>query len=179
MKPIIIMLLCTILQSDTGLLFDFGKHNSQLNWSIINDTVMGGKSQASVLVNDNSVFVQGTLSLENNGGFSSYRSPIGNYDLSKYSYMDIRLNTHGRTFGIMLETSRIFYKPHYKTNINTGSDWNTITIPLNDFLEYRLGNPTGSKISVKELQNIIRIGCILLDKQEGPFQLEIDAISFH
>ena len=53
---------------------DFGKIKDSKRWNIINDGVMGGLSEGKTWTTDDSVTFQGTVSLENNGGFSSYRS---------------------------------------------------------------------------------------------------------
>ena len=55
------------------MLEDFSE-KSLLNWNIVNDTVMGGRSQARMSVRDNKAEFMGFLSLANNGGFSSVRA---------------------------------------------------------------------------------------------------------
>ena len=45
-----------------------------VTWRVVNDTVMGGRSSASVEVRDNELIFRGTVSKENNGGFASIRS---------------------------------------------------------------------------------------------------------
>lgn len=51
-------------------------------------------------------------------------------------------------------------------------------MPLKDFKEFKVGAQTGKKISQSQLKEVLRLGIILLDKKEGPFQLEIDYIKF-
>ena len=49
--------------------------NNLLNWNIVNDSVMGGRSQATLkLINNTYANFKGYLSLQNNGGFSSIRA---------------------------------------------------------------------------------------------------------
>ena len=46
-----------------------------LTWAVVNDTVMGGRSEANITwVNGRGLVWRGTLSLENNGGFVSIRT---------------------------------------------------------------------------------------------------------
>jgi hypothetical protein len=45
-------------------------------WRAINDGVMGGVSLGEIVAIDNGLRFQGTLSLENNGGFASVRRPF-------------------------------------------------------------------------------------------------------
>ncbi len=56
------------------ILFDFNKDADIRNWNVVDDGVMGGLSAGRFRVNDagNGEF-SGTVSLENNGGFSSLR----------------------------------------------------------------------------------------------------------
>ena len=56
------------------LIFDFD-HNTNLNdWKIIDDVVMGGKSNGKFTIdNDGNGVFSGDVSIENNGGFSSLR----------------------------------------------------------------------------------------------------------
>ena len=42
-----------------------------------------------------------------------------------------------------------------------------------------MGQISGSTVSKNKLENIIRIGIILSDKKEGPFELEIDYLAFN
>ena len=57
---------------DGQLLTGFGTRADQLNeWRITNDGVMGGQSEGHYTIQDNTMTFNGTISLENNGGFSS------------------------------------------------------------------------------------------------------------
>jgi hypothetical protein len=80
--------------SDKPLSYDFGKDAGN-DWRVIVDGVMGGLSTGNVAVLENSMVFTGSISLENNGGFSSLRAPFGKYDLSDYSAVEIRYHTHG------------------------------------------------------------------------------------
>ena len=55
-------------------IFDFSKESDLRNWRIVDDVVMGGKSDGNFYINkDGHATFSGTVSLENNGGFSSVR----------------------------------------------------------------------------------------------------------
>ena len=41
-----------------------------------------------------------------------------------------------------------------------------------------MGQLSGATVSKDKLENIMRIGIILSDKKEGPFEIEIDYIEF-
>lgn len=160
-------------------LIDFGSNGNSLNWQIVNDGVMGGLSQSTAIPYEDYILFSGTTSLKNNGGFASYRSPYGTYDLSKYYSVEIKFKSSGRSFFIQLDAYKAWWYPNYKHEFSSSiNEWTTVTLPLKDFKEYRIGKETGKKISQSQQDDILRLGIILLDKKEGPFELQIDYIKF-
>jgi NADH dehydrogenase [ubiquinone] 1 alpha subcomplex assembly factor 1 len=81
-----------LLIMSTSLIYDFNKNSSPKDWRIIDDGVMGGLSQGkfSIDPDGNGVFV-GTVSLENNGGFSSVRYQSDKIKVTKESKIQNRL----------------------------------------------------------------------------------------
>ena len=69
-----------------------------LDWFCVNDTVMGGVSQSSVRQGDDGVVFSGTLSLEQNGGFTSIRSQPSELSLDGTTGFRLRLRGDGRTY---------------------------------------------------------------------------------
>ena len=60
---------------EKNVLVDFGDKQNSSGWSVVNDGVMGGRSVGKARLTDEGVMIfSGTLSLKNNGGFSSIRS---------------------------------------------------------------------------------------------------------
>jgi len=51
-------------------------------------------------------------------------------------------------------------------------------MPLRDFHQEVVGRKAGRMVTEANLSEIIRMGIILSDKQEGPFKLEIDYMEF-
>ena len=86
MKLVYAILMVTVTSNVFGniqLLHESGKF-SNLNWKIVNDTVMGGRSSSHWSSNPASASLfEGYLSLENNGGFASVRCDLKNVNLSK------------------------------------------------------------------------------------------------
>ena len=163
------------------LLFDFGVGKDFGKWSIVNDGVMGGLSQSKARLDADALLFTGNVSLQNNGGFVSLRSPMGKYDLSAYNYCEIRFRSDtSRKFEILIEKDTPFYLPKFRAKFGAGSkDWETITIPLRDFEISKMGSTIQQGIDPVRLQDIQRIGFILADKQEGSFQLWIDYLKFY
>ena len=56
--------------------FDFPTVGDVAGWSVVNDTVMGGVSTGQLAWQDGALVFTGELSLDNNGGFASVRSPL-------------------------------------------------------------------------------------------------------
>ncbi len=68
------------------------------DWESLNDTIMGGSSQANCRSSEQGLFLEGNL-VEKDGGFVSCRSPIFDkaLDLSKYSGLILDVEGNGRT----------------------------------------------------------------------------------
>ena len=73
------------------------------NWTIVNDDVMGGISNSTVLINDKKHLIfKGYLSLENNGGFASSRLDIGKNNLNGIKFFEIKLKGDGNNYKLCL-----------------------------------------------------------------------------
>ncbi|AXG72339.1 Complex I intermediate-associated protein 30 (CIA30) [Kordia sp. SMS9] len=158
---------------------DFGKYKDNERWKITNDGVMGGLSEGDYRITDDSVVFSGNISLENNGGFSSYRSNYQKRDLSSYKKIIIHYRSKQYAMGFTLEMDRRWYVPYYKVNLPT-TDWKWVTkeIIFTDFDRYNIGRKRDGKPTQNELANILRIGFISNEKKAGPFKIEIDYIKF-
>ena len=69
------------------LTLNFGKGDNA-SWRALNDGVMGGRSIGVVDYSRKTMTWAGTVSLENNGGFSSVRSEWGTRDLSAFVHLN-------------------------------------------------------------------------------------------
>lgn len=167
----------SILLAMNTLTINFGANTT--DWYVINDGVMGGRSSGAVVALDDSLLFKGQVSLENNGGFSSLRSPFTTYDLSDYTKVTIRYRAQDYSFAFNLATSRVWFRPVYRMQIpDTKGEWKTLTYNLKDFKEVVVGKATGKKISENQLAKVIRLGFITNEKRANNFTLEIDSIRF-
>jgi len=172
-----ISILC--VQNVEPLIFDFGRNNDSDNWVIINDAVMGGLSTSQVIEDSTSYIFSGDVSLDNNGGFASLRSPRDIYNLEAFTVMTIRYKSTDRDFAVVLESHNQYYMPYHKQICKSNTDgWSTSEFLLTEFKEYRLGEETGNVIKSKSLREIRRFGIVINDKAAGPFRIEVDYISF-
>ena len=91
--------------------------NEGFSWQIVNDGVMGGLSKGNVEhTSDNIMHFWGTLSLDNNGGFSTVRSRV-NFDLSNDLGLLLRVKGDGRTYEARLDSTTFRGNPlHFLGN---------------------------------------------------------------
>jgi NADH dehydrogenase [ubiquinone] 1 alpha subcomplex assembly factor 1 len=168
-----------LIMSTESLIIDFGSAKSE-NWYSVNDGVMGGRSSGNTRYSEDALSFSGDVSFANNGGFASVRSDYQNWDFSNYSQVTIKYRCEGQSLALSLDHYGRWYQPNYKIVLPaTEMKWETLTVPLKDFKEYRVGRLTGNNISKEVLTRIIRMGIITNDKKEGPFKAEIDFIEFN
>ncbi len=69
---------------------------------------MGGLSQATITNEvDGAICFKGTISLENNGGFSSVRYRFSRKDIARYTKLQIRLKGDGKRYQFRLKRVRV------------------------------------------------------------------------
>ncbi len=163
-----------ILMSTSTILFDFTKTSNLDNWRIVDDVVMGGRSNGSFEINkDGHGKFSGDISLENNGGFSSLRYNFKTKDVSNYSKIILQVKGDGKTYQFRVKSSSKDYAS-YIYEFQTTSDWLTIEIPFDDmypgFRGRRLRQPNYEGEEMEE------IGFLIGNKKEESFELLIDKI---
>jgi len=168
-------LMCLLTQS---MIIDFSDKKQYSDWQIVNDGVMGGLSKGYVEPTSKGVKFYGKISLENNGGFTSFRSLYAKFDLFQYKYLTITYRSSGVEHAFQLNRYYEFYKPNYILPLPNTEKWKVIKIDLISLNEYQMGNRTGNKISQNALSNIVRLGFITNEKNSGDFSLEIAKIEF-
>ena len=168
----------TLFLMTAPMTIDFGKDRTN-SWYSVNDGVMGGRSQGVTSYTENSLFFEGSVSFENNGGFASVRSDYEVLDLSDYETVTIRYRCQGQSLALNFNYYQRWWYPNYKASLpDTDWKWESITLPLAGLKEYRVGEATGKTISEEKLERIIRLGFMTNDKKEGPFQAEVDFVRF-
>lgn len=164
----------------TSLSYDFGTSCEKCdNWFVVLDGVMGGLSTGELEKKENSFVLSGEVSLENNGGFASLRTPFTNFNLSDYAAVSIRYRFTGQDFAFTLHKYRRFWYPNYKVNLPvTKGAWTEVTCTLRDFERYRLGRKLSGHPDTDDLEQIIRLGFISNTKEATPYTFEVDYIKF-
>jgi len=166
------------MQVSTEHHYTFGNSGNTQEWFIINDGVMGGLSKGQLTFTDSTTVFAGTVSLDNNGGFTAYRSPYGQYDLSAYSTVTIRARGQGQVIGFSLQMEQPYYAPYFRSTFVPQEDWREYSFDLTDMPALRLGRNLGYTMSKADLAEVIRLGFITTEKAAGPFVLEIESVRF-
>ncbi|AWH74151.1 hypothetical protein DCS32_08255 [Dokdonia sp. Dokd-P16] len=176
----LLALLITTAMITSPLSFNFGTSCDNCDdWFVVLDGVMGGLSTGEVEQSAESIIFRGSVSLENNGGFASLRTPYQSYDLSRYTAVTVRYKSTGQDFALTLNKYKRFWRPNYKINLPiTEGEWKTVTYNLSDFGTYRLGEPLEGHPDKDDLASIIRLGLISNTKAATDFEIEVDKIVF-
>lgn len=176
MKLVLILLLNTcIAQSDNGdIIFDFSKSSSLKDWKVVNDVVMGGVSNATIVLNNqgNAEF-KGIVSTANNGGFASIRYRFDKKSIKGKTTIKIHLKGDSKSYQFRVKSNSSDYYS-YITTFSTSNRWETVEIELSDlfpsFRGNKLDQPNFDGSSIEEISFLIS------NKKDESFNLEIDKI---
>ncbi|MBN2320995.1 MAG: CIA30 family protein [Acidobacteria bacterium] len=158
------------------ILFDFGKTDAANEWQTVNDGVMGGISDSQInITSEKTMEFFGTLSLENNGGFTSMRSTPKNLNFKKGDTLVVRARGDGREYSLNLYTQRRLTAFSYRAMFTTKeNEWIEVHIPMDRFVATSFGQTVKDQpLDPKEVNSL---GILLGDKKAGRFKLEIDWI---
>jgi hypothetical protein len=135
---------------------------------------MGGVSTSHFQVVSNGVAVfSGVVSLENNGGFASVRSSPSRHDLAGCGCFLVRLRGDGHRYKFTVRTETGFDAPLYQCGFVTKrNEWVEHRLAFKDFLPTFRGHVLGD-VPPLNPANIVAVGLLIADKQEGSFRLEM------
>tara|TARA_B100001559_G_C16067609_1_gene424313 strand:- start:3 stop:557 length:555 start_codon:yes stop_codon:yes gene_type:complete len=145
------------------------------NWTIVNDDVMGGISNSTVLINDKkNLIFKGYLSLENNGGFASSRLDVRKKNLNGVKFFEIKLKGDGNNYKLRLRQKNMSasYSCDFKSQKNK---WIIVKLLVKDFKPTWRGY-TYSNYPGLDLDKINSLSLHISDKQQGRFNLEVEYI---
>ncbi len=154
------------------------QENETMDWQIVNDGVMGGLSKGKLDFSDEGTMqFSGTLSLENNGGFSTARSSEVDLNLSNDLGLLLLVKGDGRNYEARLDSDSRFrgnsvsFSGSFET---VAGEWTQVKIPFSAFE----GSFRGTELPDMKLNPAVieRVWILLADKKSGPFSLEIDWI---
>lgn len=155
------------------MLYQFDKNSAASDWRIVDDVVMGGRSDGSFRINEagNGVF-EGSVSLENNGGFSSVRHRA-TFQIQSQKTIRIQLKGDGSNYQFRVKANSS-ERHSYIAEFPTSGAWETIEIQLSAmypaFRGRKLAIPNFDQDQIDELAFLIG------NKRAQKFKLEIKAI---
>jgi len=154
-----------------SLLFDFSNDDPKQNWIVVNDNVMGGRSDGGFSFKKKYLIFSGNTNT-NGGGFSSIRTKPSDFDLGDKTGLHIRYKGDGRTYklGVRLEGKSV----SYRSNFTSGNGWQEVKIPFDEMDVSWRGRPLSKEEHPLIKSKIRSIEFMIYDKQDGPFKLQVD-----
>jgi hypothetical protein len=160
---------------DTGRSCQRLPESEEQPWVVVNDGVMGGRSQGAVTSETNQMQFTGNI-VTDGGGFSSVRRLLDG-GLDESDRLQLRLRTDERRYEVLLTDidSQAYRVTYYAPLETEGDGWQVIDVSFDD-LEARI---FGRRVDAPPFQpqNVTTIGVILADGADGEFSLELDWIS--
>ncbi|MGI9202643.1 MAG: CIA30 family protein [Woeseiaceae bacterium] len=158
------------------VLTDLTALSSDLSWYVVDDSVMGGRSQGALEMEQGALRFAGRT-ITNGGGFSSIRSQPMHLDLGNRTGIQLRIRGDGRRYTWRLTTAarwrgrQVSYWADFDTRDGV---WSLVNIPFARFVPqyrgYRLDGPT------LDPREITGMGLMIYDKQDGPFELRLSDV---
>lgn len=153
------------------VLFNFSENSDLSKWLVVNDDVMGGRSEATLKLSDSgSALFSGKVSLENNGGFSSLRYNMDVVQINSSTKLIVRLKGDGKNYQVRIREKQSDYFSYIHTFATSGQ-WENIEVPLAEmypsFRGRKLERPNFNGNSMVELTFLIS------NKKAESFVLEI------
>jgi hypothetical protein len=156
------------------LIYNFTAKSNPSDWRIIDDGVMGGESQGKFNIDEkgHGVF-EGTISLENNGGFSSVRYQFDKINVSANSTICLFLKGDKKEYQFRIKDKKDNYYS-YITTFKTSGEWQEIEIPLKDLYP----SVRGKKLSMANFSgsSFEEIVFLIGNKKNESFKLMLDKI---
>jgi NADH dehydrogenase [ubiquinone] 1 alpha subcomplex assembly factor 1 len=155
------------------MLVEFPDADSVAGWSIQNDTVMGGVSNSRTEWVDGQLIFAGDLSLDNNGGFCSMRSPVSaDFGALAAGATALTLTATGddQVYLVQVRTDRDLFVQRITV---AGGTEDTYVLPFADFTATDFMLDAITPLEPLDPGSILQIAVYILDKQEGPFRLAI------
>ena len=143
-------------------------------WQAVNDGVMGGVSDGRFRITERQTLeFYGTLSLENNGGFTSVRSRPRALGLQTGDTLVARVRGDGREYQLNLYASERMRAFSYRAPLPTRTgEWIEVAIPLDRFEATSFGRVLRGAAPV-DPGSVTSVGFLLAEKTPGPFALEV------
>lgn len=168
------LMVLMLMGMNTQLVYDFNTNVNPRDWMIVDDVVMGGRSNGRFYINTEGYGVfTGSVSTENNGGFSSVRHSCNTIKTSKNGILILHIKGDGKAYQVRIKDKLNTYYS-YITTFKTSDDWEIIEIPLNRMYPSFRGRTLN--LPNFEANTIEEIAFLIGNKKNESFTLLIDKI---
>ena len=165
-----------LAQAQMVNIIDFEEQTEESRWRNVDDTVMGGVSQSAFSITPNGYgLFSGTLSLENNGGFTSVRRSVDDAGLTGAQAIVLRVKGDGRVYQFRLRMNESNRDISYRSEFETSGEWQTVRLPIESFEPVFRGRIVAGAPTL-EPGNVRQLGFLLASKESGNFRIEIESI---
>jgi NADH dehydrogenase [ubiquinone] 1 alpha subcomplex assembly factor 1 len=137
---------------------------------VINDEVMGGRSRSRLLPTATGLLFEGEVSLENGGGFASFRAPL--QLPPDTTAVQLVCRGDGRRCRFVLRTDDGPGAVQHQAPFVATADWTTLRFGPGDFVARFRGRPVAA--SPLRFVDVVACGVLVGDGQAGPFRLELE-----
>ncbi len=162
---------------DSELVTDFGPDTADLGWFVLNDNVMGGRSEGDFTMADGEIEFSGRTNTRG-GGFSSIRTQALRLDLSSYTGIRLHVKGDGRRYTWRLTTTarwrgrEVSFWADFQTR---EGEWTTVDIPFSEFVpKFRGFELDGPALDAADIRGM---GLMIYDRLDGRFELRLDSVS--
>ena len=136
---------------------------------IVNDVVMGGASTSRLSQTDAGVRFEGEVSLENNGGFASFRGPVR--IPAETAGLLATVRGDGQRYKLILKLDDSTSTAQYQAVFVAPREWQTLRFVPADFTAvFRDRAVTAPVLRFVDVQYF---GALISDRQSGTFRLEL------
>nr|WHW29595.1 putative CIA30 family protein [uncultured bacterium] len=146
-------------------------------WAAVDDRVMGGVSRSRLRYDPSGYAVfEGEVSLEQNGGFASVRSPAGSLGLAGASDCLLEVRGAAKHFKLSLFGTQGNVALGYQAEFRpVAMRWTAIRLPIDGFVASLRGRriPGAPPLDPAHIQ---QAGIMISKQQEGAFALDVRSI---
>ena len=150
---------------------DFTNPNTMRECRIVNDSVMGGVSSSSLRQDPHGMFFEGLVSLENNGGFASMRSPVKFPQGTQL--LELLAKGDGKQYKLVLRTE-LAPRVSYVSDFIAEPTWQTYRFTLSQFKSTFRGQDVNAP--ALSFSDVIEFGLLISNNQAGSFAIQLKTL---
>ncbi|MCD1647394.1 CIA30 family protein [Marinobacter adhaerens] len=156
-------------------LVTFDTKGERLEWDSLGDQVMGGQSDGALVHSAGGVgLFQGTVRLDNGGGFASVKADLPEpVDASQWTGIELLAKGDGKTYKIGLRNSTNRRTIVYQHAFTPGTEeWSRIRLPFSEFIPTWRGKTLTDEVALN-LSHLASVSLFVSGRQVGEFQLKM------